>query len=204
VHAPWRTVNAFGDAYDRLGVAGVTLFVLLLASTLWGLPRPFAPGLVAAGVGAIFVPVEATASVWLLAGFAAAGDSPDGPLRPARDEERLQAARDALRDERRALKRRRKALDEREAALARRERGLPAGPPRTPPERPQEEPLQPEFRHWNLRVLRSLVEARGAEFPDRIEEWRLYLGLLEPFAENGVLGPEFDATVVEIFGPLVA
>jgi hypothetical protein len=204
VDDPWRSVSAFGDAYDRLGPVGVSLFVLLLAATLWGLPRPFAPGVVAAGVGAIFVPVEATASLWLLAGFAAAGDSPDGPLRPARDEQRLQAAGDALRDERQALKRRRKALDEREAALARRERGLPSGPPGEPPGKTQEALLQPEFRHWNLRVLRLLVEARAAEFPDRIEEWRLYLALLEPFAENGIVGPEFDATVVEVFGPLVA
>ena len=203
-HAPWRTLSAFSDTYHRVGTIGVTLFALLLVATAWGLPRPFAPGLVAAAVGAIFVPVEATAPVWLLAGFAATGDSPDGPLRRSRDEERLQAARDALRDERRALKRRRKALDEREAALARRERGLAAGPPAPPPEQPPEERLQPGFRHWNLRVLRSLVEARGAEFPDRIEEWRLYLELLEPFTENGVLGPAFDGTIVEVFGPLVA
>jgi hypothetical protein len=203
-HAPWRTLSAFSDTYHRVGVTGVTLFVLLLLATGWGLPRPFAPGLVAAAVGAIFVPVEATAPVWLLAGFAATGDSPDGPLRRSRDEERLQAGRDALRDERRALKRRRKALDEREAALARRERGLAGGPPAPPPEEPPEERLQPEFRPWNLRVLRSLVEARGAEFPDRIEEWRLYIELLEPFAENGVLGPAFDGTIVEVFGPLVA
>jgi hypothetical protein len=31
-----------------------------------------------------------------------------------------------------------------------------------------------------------------------------YLELLEPFAENGVLGPAFDGTIVEGFGPLVA
>src|SRR5439155_8132023 len=87
VHAQWRTVSAYGDTYDRVGAIGLVLFVLMLLATGWGLPRPFAPGLVAAGVGAIFVPIEATAPVWLLAGFAATGNSPDGPLRRARDED---------------------------------------------------------------------------------------------------------------------
>jgi hypothetical protein len=43
-HAPWRTLDAFSDTYDRVGATGVTLFVLLLLATAWGLPRPFAPG----------------------------------------------------------------------------------------------------------------------------------------------------------------
>ncbi len=157
------------------------------------------------------MPVEVTAPVWLLAGLAAAGDSPDGPLRRApeervleRRERELETERRALGDERRSLRRRRLALDEREVALALRERALGAGGPERPPERPREDVLQPEFRHWNLRVLRSLVEARRAEFPDRAEEWRLYLRLLEPFAEDGILGPAFDETVADVFGPLVA
>jgi len=211
MHAPWRSLSAFSDTYDRLGGVGVTLFVLLLAATARGLPRPLAPGLAAAAAGAIFVPVEVTAPVWLLAGLAAAGDSPDGPLRRApeervleRRERELETERRALGDERRSLRRRRLALDEREVALALRERALGAGGPELPPERPREDVLQPEFRHWNLRVLRSLVEARGAEFPDRAADWRLYLELLEPFAEDGILGPALDETVADVFGPLVA
>jgi hypothetical protein len=210
-HAPWRMLSAFSDSYHRVGAVGAALFASMLLATAWGLPRPFAPGLVAAAVGAAFVPVEAAASVWLFAGLAAAGGSPDGPLRRARDEERLlrqrqalDAERDALREERRALNRRRKALDEREAALASQSRELDVGSPRVPPAEAPEDVLHPEYRHWNLRVLRGLVEARGDEFPDRLDEWRLYLATLEPFAENGVLGPEFDTTVAEVFGPLVA
>jgi len=207
-HAPWRSLSAFSDSYHRLGAGGVTLFVLLLLATVWGLPRPYAPGLVAAAAGAAFVPVEATASVWLFAGLAAAGGSPDGPLRRARDAERLlqqrqelEEEREALREERRSLERRRKALDEREAGLA------ALGPPPAEPTqvaRPPDDVLHPEFRHWNLRVLRALVESRAAEFPDRVEEWRVYLDELEPFAENGVLGPAFDTTIAEVFAPLVA
>lgn len=48
------------------------------------------------------------------------------------------------------------------------------------------------------------MESRAAEFPDRVEEWRVYLDELEPFAENGVLGPAFDTTIAEVFAPLVA
>jgi len=202
---------AYADSYHRLGAGGLSLFALLLLAAVWGLPRAFAPGLVAAAAGAVFVPVEATASVWLFAGLAAAGGSPDGPLRRARDEERLlrqrlelEAERAALREERRSLSRRRKALDEREAALAAGPRELRAPPAETVPTVRLEGVLQPEVRHWNLDALRALVEARAGEFPDRAEEWRIYLDSLAPFAEDGVLGPAFDSTVVEVFAALVA
>ena len=308
-HAHLRHVNAFTDTYHRLGATGVVLFVLLLGATVWGLPRPFAPGILAAAAGAIFVPLEATAPLWLLAGFAATSSSPEGPLRMALDEQRLlgreaelEAERQALAEEQRRLRRRRAALEQREAqlagrefkpepppppepepvvtqpegwdvpkreehwvtpepipeserdleqqtrvllelgeALAERERkvaererklerraapeaqappppaavvpapqsSLPAAP--SPPARPPEpEPapargeLQPQLRHWTFSVLSELVEARAVEFPDRIDEWRIYLETLAPYAEDGILPPAFDSTVLDVFGPLLA
>ncbi len=349
-HAPWRHVSAFTDTYHRLGPAGVALFVLLLGATVWGLPRPYAPGLLAAAAGAIFVPLEATAPLWLLAGLAASSSSPEGPLYGAAEERRLleragelEAKRQALAEEQRRLGRRRQALDEREAELAGREppvsRPAPpspdderrdgelaarereleerartlgelaerlrrrdeelaareravlepaepeddaelvarereleerartlgelaqelrrrdeelaarerdaaepaepeeapeepqrepvvpeAAPPPPPPPEPEPEPepepvpvpaaeipspaadavLQPELRHWNFAALGRLVEERAAEFPDRVEEWRIYLDTLEPYVEAGILPPAFDETVLDVFGPLVA
>jgi hypothetical protein len=188
------------------------LFVLLLATTVWGLPRPFAPGLLAAAAGAVFVPLEATAPLWLLAGFAASSSSPEGPLRTALEEQRLrrreaelEAERQALAEEQRRLRRRREALDEREAKLAGREAPpeTPGSPPpfQPPPER---EPVPEPVGRWNIGVLQRLVEERGAEFPDRLQEWEVYLHSLEPHAEAGILPPRFDAVIEDVFGPLVA
>jgi hypothetical protein len=205
-HTHLRHVNAFTDTYHRLGITGVTLFALLLGTTVWGLPRPYAPGLLAAAAGAIFVPLEATAPLWLLAGFAASSSSPEGPLRTALDEQRLrrreaelEAQRQALAEEQRRLRRRREALDEREAKLAGRE--LAAEPPAPPPVPP---PPDPERGRWSISALRQLVEERGPEYPDRLEEWEIYLETLEPCAVAGILPPRFEAVVEEVFGPLVA
>lgn len=344
-HAPWRSLNAFSDTYHRLGTAGVALFVLLLATTAWGLPRPYAPSLLATLAGAIFAPVEATAPLFLLAGFAATGSSPEGPLRRAQEEQRLlqrerelDAARQLLTEEQRRLRRRRQALDEREAQLGRREpppAALPpppdesrdaeleareraiaarelgvveleaelhsreeglsareraavlpeapepdadlaaresalrereqavaavaeelrrrdeeltareravarraaererelvapvaAPPPPPPPPEPVLPPplppepeyvperiptpvpavagiLQPEPGRWNLAALAMQVEERAGEYPAEVEEWRLYLAILSPYAEDGILPERFDATVGDVFGPLL-
>ena len=64
--------------------------------------------------------------------------------------------------------------------------------------------FQPQLRHWTFSVLTELVEARAAEFPDRIDEWRIYLETLAPYVEDGILSPAFDSTVLDVFGPLVA
>lgn len=274
-HADLRHLNAFTDTYRRVGGLGVVLFVLLLGATVWGLPRPFAPGLLAAAAGAVFVPLEATAPLWLLAGFAASSSSPEGPLRMALDEQRLlrreaelEAERQALAEEQRRLRRRRQALDEREAQLAAREPPrdvseqsplpVPAPPPAPPPEperelepapvvpnaagwevpkrvehwvepappppepepvpepKPTPEPVPepvvaqsreetaPFYAYRNIGVLRRLIAERGAEFPDRIEEWGIYLDTFESYAEDGNLPPRFEGVIEDVFGPLLA
>ena len=286
-HADLRHLNAFTDTYHRVGGFGVVLFVLLLGATVWGLPRPFAPGLLAAAAGAVFVPLEATAPLWLLAGFAASSSSPEGPLRLALDEQRLlrreaelEAERQALAEEQRRLRRRRQALDEREAELAVREparhvseqQPLPSPPPTPPPAPqtapdrvPEPEPVVPKAAEWevpkreehwaepvpppepepvpaappvpepeavpepepvpepvpgpmaqsqeeialfhayrNVGVLRRLIAERGTEFPDRMEEWGIYLDTLEPYAEDGNLPPRFEGVIDDVFGPLLA
>jgi hypothetical protein len=214
-HAHLRHASAFTDTYHRLGSVGVVLFVLLLGTTVWGLPRPFAPGLLAAAAGAVFVPLEATAPLWLLAGFAASSSSPEGPLRLARDEQRLvrrelelEAERQALAEEQRRLRRRRLALDEREAQLA---AGAPAPaavappPPRPSAPRAAFDPTGGLFYAYrDLAALRRLVAERGAEFPDRLDEWVIYLETLEPYAENGILPIRFEQVVEDVFGPLLA
>jgi hypothetical protein len=214
-HAHLRHMNAFTDTYHRLGSVGVVLFVLLLGTTVWGLPRPFAPGLLAAAAGAVFVPLEATAPLWLLAGFAASSSSPEGPLRLARDEQRLVRRELELEAERQALAE--LALDEREAQLA---AGAPApAADAPPPPRPEPEPvlapasaaeaaLDPTrglfYAYCDLAALRRLVAERGAEFPDRLDEWVIYLETLEPYAENGILPIRFEQVVEDVFGPLLA
>ncbi|HEY3922291.1 MAG TPA: hypothetical protein VGL76_09275 [Gaiellaceae bacterium] len=234
-HAPWRSLNAFSDSYHRLGPAGAAIFVLLLAATLWGLPRPFAPGALVAVAGAAFAPVEATATLFLFAGFAASSSSPEGRLHSSLDERRLLERERELDEEKKRLRRRREALDEREAQLALREGATarpappqptvaspppsafePPAPPPTPPPppppppepepefvRPADGPLQPRFQQWNLAALAALVEAQGPGYPDRYEEWQIYLETLAPYVENGVLPARFDSTVVDVFGPLL-
>ena len=212
------------------------------------------------------MPLEATAPLWLLAGFAASSSSPEGPLRMARDEQRLvrrelelDAERQALAEEQRRLRRRRLALDEREAELAGRA-PAPAAiepPPPMPPPQPESVVAQPagwevpkREEHWveppappdpepeplpvappapepvpmaasapepafdptgglfyacrDIAVLRRLVAERGAEFPDRLDEWVIYLETLEPHAEDGILPMRFEQVVEDVFGPLLA
>lgn len=68
---------------------------------------------------------------------------------------------------------------------------------------PLEEPLQPTQQYWNLRTLRRLVEKRLPEFPERAEEWRAYLDLLDQQQVDGLLPPSFDRLVLEVFAPIL-
>jgi len=63
--------------------------------------------------------------------------------------------------------------------------------------------LQPLSRHWNFEELSRLVDQRAAQYPERVDEWRIYLEMLAPHVSNGLLGPAYDRTVWEVFGPLV-
>jgi hypothetical protein len=60
------------------------------------------------------------------------------------------------------------------------------------------------YAYRNIGVLRRLVAERGAEFPDRMEEWAIYLETLEPHAVGGFLPSSFEGVVEDVFGPLVA
>jgi hypothetical protein len=385
VHGSWARSSGYLDAYHRLGVVGFALFALLLLAALAGLPRMLMPAALAAGAGAVLVPLEATAPVWLLAGLAAAGASyhrsvaSDREQALGRRERELEAEQAALVDAQRRMSNRRAALDdretelnlprpptseelrrasaldereaiiadheqklrgrdraldlrelsltereaassaqeailelrersdvflernqafrereyevaelerelaereirinerelaleearqqraadktvweltvarreqqlrerdqaaeEREEALTRREAVAPdlsaertSEAPRREPARfpwrerttstdpvppppepsltlpravPLEEPLQPTDQYWNLRTLRRLVEKRLPEFPERADEWRAYLDILDQQQVDGLLPPSFDGLVREVFAPIL-
>jgi len=58
---------------------------------------------------------------------------------------------------------------------------------------------------WNVVALERLVDKRGSEFPDRVEEWQAYLFFLREHASmEGTLPPSFDALVDEAFHELLA
>ena len=57
---------------------------------------------------------------------------------------------------------------------------------------------------WNVLALDRLVEQRGHEFPDRVEEWTSYLYSLRAYAApDGSLPASFDSLIQETFGGLV-
>lgn len=57
---------------------------------------------------------------------------------------------------------------------------------------------------WNVLALDRLVEQRGHEFPDRVEEWTSYLYSLRAYATpDGSLPANFDPLIQETFGELV-
>jgi hypothetical protein len=123
VHGPWARTSGYLDAYHRLGVTGAALFGLLLLAALAGLPRMLVPAALAGGAGAVLVPLEAAAPVWLFAGLAAAGASYHRSMGRDREtairkrERELEAERVALVDAQRRLSGRRAELDRREAEL---------------------------------------------------------------------------------------
>jgi capsular polysaccharide biosynthesis protein len=80
-----------------------------------------------------------------------------------------------------------------------------AAPP--PPPSPSEKVAQfpPRPGRWNLNELQHLVEERGAEFPDRQDDWVSYLFFLRSYAEpDGAVPASFDWLIEETFAELVA
>jgi capsular polysaccharide biosynthesis protein len=58
--------------------------------------------------------------------------------------------------------------------------------------------------HWNLTALERLVEERGREFPERIDEWASYLFFLRDYAEpDGSVPASFDWLIEDEFAKLV-
>lgn len=58
--------------------------------------------------------------------------------------------------------------------------------------------------HWNLTDLERLVEERGGEFPERIDEWASYLFFLRDYAEpDGSVPASFDWLIEDEFAELV-
>jgi len=85
-----------------------------------------------------------------------------------------------------------------------------ASAPPTPPPAPEpEEPGAPAPAadapgRWNVLALDRLVEQRGREFPDRVEEWTSYLYSLRAYAApDGSLPASFDTLIEETFGDLI-
>jgi hypothetical protein len=77
------------------------------------------------------------------------------------------------------------------------------------PEAPERESA-PEAPHpasvdYNVETLASLVERRGSEFPDRVEEWHWYLvSLREVATTSGSLPVSVRLLVHDVFEPLLA
>jgi hypothetical protein len=58
---------------------------------------------------------------------------------------------------------------------------------------------------WNLLVLERLVNDRGAEFPEKHDEWVSYLYFLREYAEpDGTVPSSFDWLIQDTFAELVA
>ena len=58
--------------------------------------------------------------------------------------------------------------------------------------------------HCDFLGLTSLVESRGAEFPEAIEEWYAYLHNLKPHVDSqGYLSPELGGLIASVFTPLL-
>ena len=79
--------------------------------------------------------------------------------------------------------------------------GLAAALVRAP--RPEGRPLRPRPGEWDLSVLAERIEARAADFPDRADEWRMYLELLHGHARDAILPPGFDELVQDVYAPLL-
>jgi hypothetical protein len=48
-----------------------------------------------------------------------------------------------------------------------------------------------------------LVEAGAGEHPDRVEDWRAYIGVLRAQADDDLLPYALDGVVREVFAPLL-
>ena len=59
-----------------------------------------------------------------------------------------------------------------------------------------------EQRVW--KDLRALVDRFAPQFPERHEDWRLYLAYLGDFADSrGTLPASFEGLVLDVFGDLI-
>ncbi|MEP7334378.1 MAG: hypothetical protein ABI717_01230 [Actinomycetota bacterium] len=105
----------------------------------------------------------------------------------------------------RALARQAGELTERERELER----IAASQAAAPEPEPEPEPVAPAqllgpAGAWNVVALERLVAERGAEFPERVEEWKAYLFFLREHASpEGALPASFDALVDETFHELL-
>jgi hypothetical protein len=110
------------------------------------------------------------------------------------------------------------AARERELEVRQAPQPVPHAAPRTTaPEEPDPEPVPRPVAtatasgaangtrgRWNLVSLERLVDERGAEFPDRLEEWASYLYFLREYADvNGAVPAGFDALIDDTFSELV-
>jgi capsular polysaccharide biosynthesis protein len=117
------------------------------------------------------------------------------------------AGRERRLEERVAVVTRREAeIARRAAELAVRERvpPPPPPPPAEPPPAPAKRPPPTDGGTYNIVALQRLVDERGSEFPDRVEEWNAYLFFLREYAgPDGMVPGGFDWLVEETFGELV-
>ncbi|MDX6426089.1 MAG: hypothetical protein QOD52_1494 [Gaiellaceae bacterium] len=60
-----------------------------------------------------------------------------------------------------------------------------------------------EGGRWRISALAELVEAGAREHPDRIEDWRAYIGVLRAQANDDLLPYALDGVVREVFAPLL-
>ena len=121
-----------------------------------------------------------------------------------------------------ALERRTEELEEWAAELAaraeRRPEPEPAPPLEAVPEplpepvpapaaaaEPSAQPVSTADGRWNLFSLQRLVDERGGEHPERIEEWSSYLYFLREYAKpDGTVPASFDWLIEDTFADLVA
>lgn len=79
----------------------------------------------------------------------------------------------------------------------------PEPEPRSEPDQHPPAPAQAPGR-WNVLALDRLVEQRGREFPERVEEWTSYLYSLRAYAApDGSLPSSFDSLIEETFRDLI-
>jgi capsular polysaccharide biosynthesis protein len=108
-----------------------------------------------------------------------------------------------------AVTRREAEIARRAAELAVREREQTQPPP-PPPARAEPPPAlvrrppPADGGSYSIVALQRLVDERGSEFPDRVEEWTAYLFFLREYAgPDGAVPAGFDWLVEETFGELV-
>jgi hypothetical protein len=79
----------------------------------------------------------------------------------------------------------------------------PEPEPEPAPE-PEPIPLAADRGEWNLTQLERLVRDHGAEFPDRLEEWEIYLDSIREYAgPDGQLPATLDWLLWDTFGAVL-